>query len=98
MVSDLKDMIQGSLHVTHPVEIVIDTFGENVMQLTLSYHLPEPIGDGVSVTSVKQEINLRTYEIVSKYTDATNVTVENKQPENRLDDENNAKSDEDEIV
>lgn len=98
MVSELKDMIQGSLHVVHPIEISIDNFGENVMQLTLNYHLPDPMHDGVSIASVKQEINLRTYEIISKYTDASNVSIDSSRSENKLDDENTAKSDDEETV
>ncbi|WP_276132396.1 mechanosensitive ion channel family protein [Polluticoccus soli] len=98
MVSELKDMVQGSLHVVHPIEISIDNFGENVMQLTLSYHLPDPMRDGVSISSVKQEINLRTYEIISKYTDSSNVSIDTSGAENKLADENSEKSDDDDIV
>jgi MscS family membrane protein len=96
MIEELKAMIQQTLHVKQPTDVSIDSFGENVMQLTLSYHLPDPLTDGVSIASIKHEINLRAYEIITKYTGDRNVSVANPTPENRIAEENTDKNDEDE--
>ena len=78
MINELKDMIRETLHVAEPVDVNIDSFGEAALQLVLLYHLPEPMAEGGKVAEVKQEINMRTYEILMRYTGSAEVQAEVK--------------------
>jgi MscS family membrane protein len=68
MTEELKKMIRATLHVNEPVEVTVEGFGENVFQLAISYHVPEPLQDGAKLGAIKQDINMRIYEIVSRFT------------------------------
>lgn len=67
LIDDLKQMVVKTTHVKEPIDVSIDSFGENVFQLIISYHLPEPLAENVSLSAIKQEVSARTYEIVSRY-------------------------------
>ncbi|RYZ50851.1 MAG: mechanosensitive ion channel family protein [Sphingobacteriales bacterium] len=67
LIAELKGMIRKSLHIKEPVDVVLESFGENVFQLAISYHLPEPVPNGASVGTVKQEIAVKTYAIALRY-------------------------------
>ena len=68
MIDELKLMIRKVLHVIDPVNVALETFGENSFQLVLNYHLPEPLAEGASPDAIKQEINLNAYTIIARYT------------------------------
>jgi MscS family membrane protein len=76
MIAELKAMVQKTLHVIDPIEVALDSFGESVFQVVISYHLPEPIAEGGKVGEVKQEINVNAYGIASKYTVVSDVETE----------------------
>lgn len=75
MIQELRTMAQQTPHVTGPVEASIDGFGENTLQVVLSYYLPEPLPQGTTLTAIKQEISLRVYGITGRYTAAGDITV-----------------------
>ena len=54
MIDELKLMIRKVLHVIDPVNVALETFGENSFQLVLNYHLPEPLAEGASPDAIKQ--------------------------------------------
>jgi MscS family membrane protein len=66
--SELKAMVKQVAHVKDPIDISLEGFEENVFQLVLSYHLPSPLEAGASLSAIKNEVSMRTYEIVNKYT------------------------------
>lgn len=67
LIADLKAMIQDVLHVQAPIHILLESFGEGSFQLSINYFLPEPLEEGMNPDEIKQEINLKTYEMVSAY-------------------------------
>lgn len=67
MIADMKEMVRKTAHVVDPVEVTVETFGENSFQVMIAYHLPFPL-TGTTLNTVKQEINLQLFEIVDKYT------------------------------
>lgn len=68
LMAELKEMVQQTLHVMAPVDVALESFGENVFQVVVSYYLPEPLAEGANVDAIKQEINLKAYGIASLYT------------------------------
>jgi MscS family membrane protein len=73
MIDELRAMLAETLHVIDPIDVALESFGENVFQLVISYHLPDPLAEGGNVGAIKQTISMKTYEIVSKYTDEVSV-------------------------
>lgn len=67
MIAELKTEIKKVMHLIDPLEITIDTFGVNVLQLIISYHLPNPLDSETTLAAKKQEVNMLVYNIVSKY-------------------------------
>jgi MscS family membrane protein len=78
MIEELKQMIKDVIHVRTPVEVTIEGFGENVFQLQIAYHLVHPMVAGLSQNEAKQEINLKAYGIVAKYSGNQHAEVESK--------------------
>lgn len=81
MVAALKQMIAGTANVMQPVEVLLDTFNENVFQLSISYYLPHPLVDA-RLNDIKQDINLRVYDILHRYAGDTQagITVSEETP------------------
>ncbi len=68
MIDELKTMITKTTHVKEPVEVALENFGENTFRIVVNYNLPYPQAEGVSDKKIKQDINLRAYEIAYRYT------------------------------
>lgn len=75
MVSDLKKMLPSIAPVIAPIEITLDSFGENVFQLAIVYHLPAPLPPGSSLADIKHQVNMQVYDIIYKYTGGNELTV-----------------------
>jgi len=91
LIEELKSMIRHTLHVIEPVNVLLETFGENTFQLSIYYFLPEPITEGIKADAIRQEINLRAYGIVANH---TNKVVNTDCPEEKTpDDKEEAKED-----
>lgn len=67
MTDDLNQMIVNTANVMQPVNVSLDSFGENSFQIALSYYLP-PAGSQVNDATIKQEISMRAYGIIGQYT------------------------------
>lgn len=67
MIAELKMEIKKVMHLIDPLEITIDTFGVNVLQLIINYHLPNPLDSETTLAAKKQEVNMLVYNVVSKY-------------------------------
>ena len=78
MIDELKTMVQKTLHVIEPVRISLEHFNEKVFQVVISYHLPEPLINS-NEADIKQVINMKTYEIVTKYSKVTDVKTETEE-------------------
>ncbi|HRO43164.1 MAG TPA: mechanosensitive ion channel family protein [Flavipsychrobacter sp.] len=92
LISDLKTMIQNTLHVTAPVNVLLETFGEASFQLSVNYFLPEPLAEGANADAIKQEINLKAFQTIAQYTTPTPAiptpTQQEKEDEETPDTEN----------
>jgi MscS family membrane protein len=78
MMDELKKGIQQITHVQQPIEVLLDTFAENVFQLIITYHLPDPLAEGAKLNNIKQEVNLLTYEVLHKYVPSNDVSIQAK--------------------
>ncbi|MEI8278741.1 MAG: mechanosensitive ion channel family protein [Bacteroidota bacterium] len=67
MVAEMKAMLSQVAQVKEPIEVLIETFGENTFLCVIVYHLPYPLKEGQSLNEIKQEVNLKAYEIAGKY-------------------------------
>lgn len=70
MIAELKEMIIKTANVMQPVDVNIDSFGEKTLQIALSYHLPPP-DPKTSDSAIKQEISMKAYDIMGRYTSGT---------------------------
>jgi MscS family membrane protein len=98
LTKDLREMLQHTLYVTDPIEISLEGFAENVFQLAVTYFLPEPLPKDTPLASIKQEVNMRIYDIVSRYAGDNVSVTETKQPEEPNDEEREADKKEDSII
>jgi MscS family membrane protein len=99
MINELKDMLQNTTHVKGPLEVNIESFGENVLQLVVSYYLPEPLPDTTTLSKMKQEVTLSIYGIINKYAAFNAVSVNDaSQAGQDISDEENAGKKEDSII
>lgn len=67
MIEELKKMLHATKYVREPIDALLENFGKDTFQLNVSYSLPFPLPDGSSLDRIKQEINMRIYDIVSQY-------------------------------
>jgi len=63
----LKKMLAEVAYVKEPIDVLMENFGKDTFLFNVSYALPHPMPQGITVDKVKQEVNTRIYEIVSGY-------------------------------
>lgn len=95
MIAELTTMIKATLHVNEPVNVTLDSFGENVFQLAIAYHLPHPMTEGASIDAIKREINLNIYAIATKYMQQANAPVVSGSSASEVEKDENENPDED---
>jgi len=76
LLTDLKTVVAETKYVQPPVTILLESFGEAAMQVSVSYFLPEPMPSGVKVDAVKQEVHLKAYRLIASH-DSSAASVEN---------------------
>ncbi len=76
MMESIREMIQEAAHIQQPVSVLLEGFGENSFQLSVSYTLGEPLGEGVNAEQIRQLISMEAFRIVSDYTngESTHIT------------------------
>lgn len=67
MVERLRTMVRDTTHVRQPVNISLENFGENALQVVIVFLLPEPLPEGVSADFIRHQINLKAYGIIANY-------------------------------
>jgi len=87
MMGELKDMVRQTLHVVEPVNVLLETFGENTFQLSLQYFLPDPLAEGTNPDKIRQEINFKAYSIMSRHTNIVTTDIAEPQPPADIADE-----------
>ncbi len=66
MIQQIREALHKNDQVIKPVEVTMEAFGENALQLMISYHLPNPIRRG-SLQEVREEITLQLFGIINQY-------------------------------
>lgn len=83
MVAELKAEIPKLNNIKKPVDITLESFGENVFQLLITYHLDFPIEPGVSSSDIKQSVAMLAYKVISGFTNVvpgeSAVSIENEE-------------------
>jgi MscS family membrane protein len=67
LISLLKEMLQATLPVKEPVDIQIDTFNVETMQLIINYHLPQPLPQEYDFSTLRNNISLKVYGLICEY-------------------------------
>lgn len=67
LVKDIRNSIQNTLYVAEPIEIMTDSFGENVFQLMIIYTLPVPLPQGSNLNDIKHHVNMGIYGVLAKH-------------------------------
>lgn len=67
LLADLKSTVAQAQYVRQPVIVLLESFGEAAMQISVSYFLPEPMPAAVKVDTVKQEVHLKAYRLIAAY-------------------------------
>ena len=65
LIAKLKDALLATPPVIEPIEIAIETFDKETFQLIISYNLPHPLPDDVKLNTLKREINMKVFEIIT---------------------------------
>jgi MscS family membrane protein len=68
LMAQIKNAMLHIQPVAEPVDLLIDSFGEQTFQLSISYHLPHPLPDGFGLEKIKKEINTSIYALIYKFT------------------------------
>ena len=66
MTGELEAMLRQAKEILPPTEVAIENFGENIIQLTISYYVAHPL-DTEALARIRQEISLRIFAITSRY-------------------------------
>jgi len=67
MIAELKETILNTSPAQDPVEVSIESFDKETLQLVVSYHLPHPLPDDAKLATLKREINLKVFDIISRH-------------------------------
>ena len=62
---DLREMLVNTPPVQEPVTAILENFDKETFQLVVSYHLPHPLPDVMTLPTLKHEINLKIFELIS---------------------------------
>lgn len=65
MITELKTTLHTLPLVKDPVDVYIETFDKETFQLIIAYHLPHPLPDGAKLNSLKRDVNLRVFQVIS---------------------------------
>jgi MscS family membrane protein len=97
IIAELKEKIAALDHINTPIQVTLESFGENVFQLLITYHMAYPLEPGQSSVEIKQEVAMLTYDVISAYTNEVAVEPAEAIDEKEENDEEE-KSDEDDSI
>jgi MscS family membrane protein len=61
----LREGIKSIPLVNEPIDINVETFDKETFQLVIAYQLPHPLPDDAKLISLKRDVNMKIYEIIS---------------------------------
>ena len=65
LITALKTAISQFAPVKEPVDINIENFDKETFLLNISYHLPHPLPEGLTLLALKRDVNMKVYEIIT---------------------------------
>jgi len=65
LIAEVKKSILAIQPVRDPVEVTIETLDKETFQLVVSYSLPHPLPNEQNLTSIKREVNMKLFEVIS---------------------------------
>lgn len=65
LTEEIKKTLTATPPVITPVEVIVETFDKETFQMVIYYHLPHPLPDDLKLNTVKREINLLVYDIIT---------------------------------
>jgi len=63
---EIEQMLSKHATIRKPIDVSFENFGENTLQLMVSYYLPHPL-KAETLSGIKQEVSLKIFEILSRY-------------------------------
>lgn len=82
VIQQIQKTVQEFKAIKEPIEVSLESFGENVFQILISYHLRFPLDANISATAIRQDVTMQVYKIISKYTGSTAEGIEIPEPDN----------------
>ncbi len=65
LMAKLRDELLKSTPVKEPVEVTIESFDKETLQLAVSYHLPHPLPAHTKLNDIKHEINMKVFDVIA---------------------------------
>jgi MscS family membrane protein len=63
-VDKIKQSLVEHEHIMEPVDVLVEKFNPDTMQITITYLLPFPLPEQVAIVPLKNSINVRVYSIL----------------------------------
>ena len=79
LIDELKETLKKMPPVEAPILAMVESFDKETMQLVITYYLPHPIPEGNTLLAIKHEVNLKVFEVISKYAKLGNPPITNIQ-------------------
>ena len=79
LIDELKETLKKMPPIEAPILAMVETFDKETMQLVITYYLPHPIPEGNTLLAIKHEVNLKVFEVISKYAKLGNPPITNIQ-------------------
>ncbi len=73
MMQQIREALRDDDQIVTPAELTVETFGENALQLMISYHLRHPLRSG-TLAEVRERIAMRIFSIVNQHAITPGVT------------------------
>ncbi|MBS1773319.1 MAG: mechanosensitive ion channel family protein [Bacteroidetes bacterium] len=94
--SEIKQRLLRTEHILEPVKVFIDGFSEDALQLVISYHVREPLPEGVPLNPLKHAVNMQVYSVLAPYINSGRATKNGLNQDSS--DEDSGKEKEDTII
>ena len=66
LIAELKETLAAAMPLTE-ISAIVENFDKETFQLVIAYRLPHPMPQGAELLKVKQETNMKIFEIINNY-------------------------------
>lgn len=67
IIAEVKASLEQMPPVTAPITVTVENLDKETFQLVAAYHLPHPLAEEHNLATIKHDVNLKVFEIVSHY-------------------------------